>query len=75
MEQRKSVELAVAAYVAWREECKSVRAAYLTWRRARAAEAPRQHPGLERAWFVVAHGRFTKRGPGRYRLASPALTD
>jgi hypothetical protein len=49
MEQRKSVELAVAAYVAWREDCKSVRAAYLTWRRARAAEAPRAFDAYEAA--------------------------
>ena len=32
-------DLAVDAYVAWREECVAVRTAYLAWRRARAAEA------------------------------------
>jgi hypothetical protein len=36
---RDTVDLAVAAYVAWREECIAVRNAYLTWRRARADEA------------------------------------
>lgn len=33
------MELAVDAYVAWREECVAVRTAYLAWSRARAAEA------------------------------------
>jgi hypothetical protein len=37
--RRDKVELAVDAYVAWREECVAVRSAYLAWRRARAAEA------------------------------------
>jgi hypothetical protein len=37
--KRNTVELAVDAYVAWREECVAVRTAYLAWRRARAAEA------------------------------------
>ncbi|MFL5861418.1 MAG: hypothetical protein ACJ780_11630 [Solirubrobacteraceae bacterium] len=37
--RRDKVELAVDAYVAWREECVAVRTAYLAWRRARAAEA------------------------------------
>jgi hypothetical protein len=37
--RRDTRELAVDAYVAWREECVAVRAAYLAWRRARAAEA------------------------------------
>jgi hypothetical protein len=32
-------ELAVDAYVAWREECVALRTAYLAWRRAGAAEA------------------------------------
>jgi hypothetical protein len=34
-----TVDLAFNAYRAWRQECAAVRAAYLTWRRARAAEA------------------------------------
>ena len=38
-DERNNVELAVDAYVAWREECVAVRTAYLAWRRARAAEA------------------------------------
>ena len=37
--RRGTRELAVDAYVAWREECVAVRTAYLAWRRARAAEA------------------------------------
>lgn len=37
--RRETVELAVDAYVAWREECVAVRTAYLVWRRAHAAEA------------------------------------
>ena len=37
--RRDTRELAVDAYVAWREECVAVRTAYLAWRRARAAEA------------------------------------
>ena len=37
--RRDKAELAVDAYVAWREECVAVRTAYLAWRRARAAEA------------------------------------
>ena len=37
--RRDKVELAVDAYVAWREECVALRAAYLAWRRARAVEA------------------------------------
>jgi hypothetical protein len=37
--QQHMVELALDAYMAWREECGAVRAAYLTWRGARAAEA------------------------------------
>ena len=39
MKRQNTVDLALDAYVAWREECAAVRAAYLTWRRARAAEA------------------------------------
>jgi hypothetical protein len=37
--RRDTRELAVDAYVTWREECVAVRTAYLAWRRARAAEA------------------------------------
>ncbi|MFZ0971302.1 MAG: hypothetical protein WAN22_03690 [Solirubrobacteraceae bacterium] len=37
--RRDTRDLAVDAYVAWREECVAVRTAYLAWRRARAAEA------------------------------------
>ena len=37
--RRPSRELAVDAYLAWREECVAVRTAYLAWRRSRAAEA------------------------------------
>ena len=37
--RRETRELAVDAYVAWREECVAVRTAYLAWRRARAADA------------------------------------
>jgi hypothetical protein len=37
--RRDKIELAVDAYVAWREECVAVRTAYLGWRRARAVEA------------------------------------
>jgi hypothetical protein len=37
--KRNTVELAVEAYVAWRDECVAVRTEYTAWRRARAAEA------------------------------------
>lgn len=37
--RRDTRELAVDAYLAWREECVAVRTAYLAWRRARSAEA------------------------------------
>ena len=37
--RRDTRELAVDAYLAWREECVAVRTAYLAWRRTRAAEA------------------------------------
>ena len=37
--KRNTVDLAVDAYVSWREECSAVRNAYLAWRQARAAEA------------------------------------
>ena len=37
--RRDKVELAVDAYLAWREECVAVRTAYLAWRRARDVEA------------------------------------
>lgn len=37
--KRDTVDLAVDAYVAWREECRAVRNAYLAWRRARSTEA------------------------------------
>jgi hypothetical protein len=37
--RRDTRELAVDAYVTWREECVAVRTAYLAWRRARGAEA------------------------------------
>jgi hypothetical protein len=37
--KRNTVDLAVDAYVSWREECRAVRNAYLAWRHARAAEA------------------------------------
>ena len=33
------MDLAVDAYVSWREECRAVRDAYLAWRHAPAAEA------------------------------------
>jgi hypothetical protein len=39
MKRQKTVDLAFDAYRAWREECAAVRAAYLTWKRARAAAA------------------------------------
>lgn len=37
--RRPTRELAVDAYLAWREECVAVRTAYLAWRRTRGAEA------------------------------------
>ena len=37
--KRNTVDLAVDAYVSWREECRAVRDAYLAWRHAPAAEA------------------------------------
>lgn len=37
--KRNTVDLAVDAYVSWREECSAVRNAYLAWRHARAADA------------------------------------
>ena len=37
--RRDTRELAVDAYLAWREECVAVRTAYLAWGSARAAEA------------------------------------
>src|SRR5689334_14255316 len=39
MKRKNMVDLALDAYVAWREECAAVRAAYLTWRQASVAEA------------------------------------
>lgn len=39
MKRQNMVDVALDAYTAWRDECAAVRAAYLTWRRARAAEA------------------------------------
>jgi hypothetical protein len=47
--RRTTVDLAVDAYVAWRRECVAVRDAYLTCRRARAAEAPRAFDAYEAA--------------------------
>lgn len=38
MKQRNTVQMAVDAYVAWRQECVAVRVTYLTWRRAGAAD-------------------------------------
>jgi hypothetical protein len=38
MKRRNTLELAVDAYLAWRQECVAVRVAYLTWRRAGAVE-------------------------------------
>jgi hypothetical protein len=37
--KRNTVDLALDAYVSWRQECRAVRTAYLAWRHARAAEA------------------------------------
>ena len=37
--KRNTVDLAVDAYVSWREECRAVRDAYLAWRHGPAAEA------------------------------------
>ena len=37
--KRNTVDLAIDAYVSWREECGAVRNAYLAWRQAPAAEA------------------------------------
>ena len=31
MKRQNTVDLAIDAYAAWREECAAVRAAYLTW--------------------------------------------
>jgi hypothetical protein len=39
MKRQNTVHLALDACMAWREECAAVRAAYVTWRRAGAAEA------------------------------------
>jgi hypothetical protein len=39
MKRKNMVDLALDAYVAWREECAAVRVAYLTWRLAGAAGA------------------------------------
>jgi hypothetical protein len=41
MKRRSAVDLAVDAYVAWREACVAVRAAYVSWRRAPSADATR----------------------------------
>src|SRR6476620_10906546 len=49
MKRRNRVNLAVDAYVAWREECVAVRAAYFTWKHARAAEAARALHAYETA--------------------------
>ena len=37
--KRSTVDLAIDAYVAWREECRAVRNAYHAWRHACASEA------------------------------------
>jgi hypothetical protein len=39
MKRQDTVDLALDAYAAWREECAAVRAAYLTWTCGAAAEA------------------------------------
>ena len=39
MKRQNTVDLALDAYVAWREECAAVRAAYLTWTWSGAGEA------------------------------------
>lgn len=39
MKRQNPVDLALDAYMAWREQCAAVQAAYLTWRRTGAAEA------------------------------------
>jgi hypothetical protein len=47
--QRDTVDLAVDAYVAWREECRAVRNAYLAWTRGPAAEAAHAFDAYEAA--------------------------
>lgn len=47
--RRNTVDLAVNAYVAWRHECVAVRDAYLTWKRAQAADEPRAFGAYEAA--------------------------
>jgi hypothetical protein len=39
MKRQNTIALALDAYMAWREECAAVRAAYLTWTRGGAPEA------------------------------------
>jgi hypothetical protein len=39
MKRPNAIDRALDAYMAWREECAAVRAAYLAWTRAGAAEA------------------------------------
>jgi hypothetical protein len=51
MTRRNTVQLAVDAYVAWRQECVAVRMAYLTWRRAGAAESADAFDAYEAALY------------------------
>ena len=48
MKRQNTVDLALDAYVAWREECAAVRAAYLTWTRVGATAFDAYAAALER---------------------------
>jgi hypothetical protein len=63
MKRRNTVDLAVDAYVAWRQECVAVRAAYLTWRRAGPAETAHGFDAYEAALYreEVAANVYAKR--------------
>ena len=47
--QRDTVDRALDAYVAWREECRAVRNAYLAWTRGPAATAAHAFDAYEAA--------------------------
>ena len=47
--RRAAVDSALAAYVEWRRECDAVRAAYSTWRSARALDEPRAFDAFKAA--------------------------
>jgi hypothetical protein len=73
--RRAAADNALAAYVEWRRECDAVRAAYRTWRHARALDQPRAFDAYKAALDreESAAVLFARRMRRAHRLAETGL--